>query len=65
MNLFKKLKSFTVLAFFLAILSSASLTSCNRAAQGDDKESTEHPSGDKAGSEHPSDSTASDSTKTQ
>ncbi len=72
MNLLKKLKSFTVLAFFLSVLFSASLISCNRAAQGEDKESTEHPSEDKAkdsehpaATEHPKDSTASDSTKTQ
>lgn len=61
MNLFKKPKSFTLLAFFVAVLLSASVTSCNRASQGEDKESTEHPSG----SEHPSDSTATDTTKTQ
>ena len=68
----KKLKSFALLTLFLGFMFSASLVSCKQ-AQSDDKESTEHPSGDEAkdssehpsgSQEHPNDSKA-DSTKTE
>lgn len=71
MNLLKKLKFAALLTFFLGFMFSASLVSCKQ-AQSDDKESTEHPSGDAAkdssehpsGQEHPTDAKA-DSTKTE
>lgn len=71
MNLLKKLKFAALLTLFLGFMISASMVSCKQSAS-DDKESTEHPSGDAAsdssehpsGQEHPTDAKA-DSTKTE